>query len=165
MLALISCSDSDKQLKQTKTLITHMQQTTKTVIEPLPNNIPSKVNTTIPIIQRDPFISYQIKPTSLPSLDHPHGFLDNLALNQLNYVGMLASNNYRCAIIQTPDNKIYAIHIGEYIGQEHGQIIKITDQSLMIQVSITTDLNRTINKIQELSLNLSNTSTASDKTL
>ncbi len=62
-----------------------------------------------------------------PDLNRPREPLEEYALESLRMVGTLEKDGRRWALIQTPDGTIHRVTIGNYIGQNNGRIVGITE--------------------------------------
>jgi type IV pilus assembly protein PilP len=59
--------------------------------------------------------------------------LEEFPLDGLKMVGFLSQGNADQAIIRSPDGKLHRIKVGNYLGQNFGRIIKITDTEVTIK--------------------------------
>jgi len=62
-----------------------------------------------------------------PDLNRPREPLEEYALEALRMVGTLEKDGRRWALIQTPDGTIHRVTIGNYLGQNNGKIVRITE--------------------------------------
>ena len=89
--------------------------------------------------RRDPFESLvKEKPlvkelSRLVDTDRPRGPLERFDISTLKLVGILWGHLGRRALIRAPDNKGYFITVGNYMGQNGGQVITVADDHLMIE--------------------------------
>jgi type IV pilus assembly protein PilP len=67
---------------------------------------------------------------------HPKQELENYALESLKMVGYLYINGSPNAIIQTPDQKVHHVKVGNYIGLNFGQITAITETEVKIKEQV-----------------------------
>jgi type IV pilus assembly protein PilP len=67
-----------------------------------------------------------------PNISRRRGPLEGYNLRDLAYVGNIDKGKVRFAIIKAPDNSLYRISVGEFIGMEFGKIVEITDHTLQI---------------------------------
>jgi len=109
-------------------------------IEPLPQVTPYDPFTYDAFDLPDPF-----KPRKLstgggggmqPDLDRPREPLESFALETLKMVGMLSQGGKIHAVIKTPDNTIYHVKPGNYLGQNFGLITKITDSEVTLRENV-----------------------------
>ncbi len=91
----------------------------------------------------DPFVPRKIEPPKTanipgglqPPANHRKGPLEAFPLENLKMVGTLQQKKNMYALIKTPDNNLYRVASGDYIGQNFGRI---------------TDINETAVKLKEL---------------
>ena len=62
-----------------------------------------------------------------PDLNRPKEPLEAYSLETLKMVGMLSRQGVVHAVIKTPDNAIYHVKKGNYVGQNFGRITQIGD--------------------------------------
>ncbi|MDD5057049.1 MAG: pilus assembly protein PilP [Sideroxydans sp.] len=68
-----------------------------------------------------------------PNLDRPREELEDYPLESLKMVGYLQQNKVGHALIRSSEGKIYRVKAGNYIGQNFGQIISITEAEVRIK--------------------------------
>jgi type IV pilus assembly protein PilP len=68
-----------------------------------------------------------------PNLDRPKEELEDYPLESLSMVGYLAQKNVGYALIRSTEGKIYRVKAGNYIGQNFGQIISISEAETKIK--------------------------------
>lgn len=64
--------------------------------------------------------------------DHPKQELEGFPLESLKMVGFLEQDNVREAIIRSPDNRIFRVRVGNYIGTKFGKITAISANGVTI---------------------------------
>lgn len=91
----------------------------------------------------DPFKPHkmEVKADGLPSINQPDlkrhkEALEEYPLDGLKMVGYLYQNNVGHAVIRSPDNKLHLVKVGNYIGQNYGQIIEISETEVRIKEKI-----------------------------
>ncbi|WP_165310111.1 pilus assembly protein PilP [Vibrio ziniensis] len=62
--------------------------------------------------------------------------LEQFALSQLNFKGVISNGKSISALIQTTDGKLFYAEQGQYIGLNHGKITQISQSNLLISESI-----------------------------
>ncbi|MDR9439260.1 MAG: pilus assembly protein PilP [Halomonas sp.] len=67
-----------------------------------------------------------------PSADRPREPLEAYDLSELDLVGTLTVDGEPSALVRGPDGKVYRVRIGDYMGLDHGRIVSITDDSLVL---------------------------------
>ncbi len=68
-----------------------------------------------------------------PDLNRPKEALEAYPLESLKYVGSVEKTKLKYALIQTPDNIVQQVKIGNYMGQNFGMVIDITESSVMLK--------------------------------
>jgi type IV pilus assembly protein PilP len=67
-----------------------------------------------------------------PDFNRRKEALENYALDSLKMVGTLQQGKMMYAIIKTPDNSLYRVKAGNYMGQNFGIITQITEADLKL---------------------------------
>jgi type IV pilus assembly protein PilP len=89
----------------------------------------------------DPFVPRKIeapKMTGVPGAlqpppNHRKGPLEAFPLENLKMVGTLQQQKNMFAIIKTPDNNLYRVRTGDFMGQNFGRIIDISEAALKLK--------------------------------
>ena len=68
-----------------------------------------------------------------PDMKRPHEALESYPLESLKFVGFLEQGQKSVALISTPDNNVYQIRVGNYMGQNYGMVSKIDKDELVIK--------------------------------
>ena len=68
-----------------------------------------------------------------PDLTRPKEPLEAFSLETLKMVGVLSQKGEIQAVIKTPDNSIYHVKKGNYVGQNFGLITRITDSEVTLR--------------------------------
>lgn len=68
-----------------------------------------------------------------PDLARPKEPLEAFSLETLKMVGVLSKRGVINAVIKTPDNAIYHVHKGNYMGQNFGLITQISDAEVTLR--------------------------------
>lgn len=107
-------------------------------IEPLPEMKPYEAFTYNAFDLPDPF-----KPRKLstrggggmlaPDLNRPKEPLEAFSLETLKMVGVLSRKGVIQAVIKTPDNAVYHVRKGNYVGQNFGLVTQITDSKVTLR--------------------------------
>ncbi len=111
---------------------------TKSSIEPLPEFQPYESFTYQATDLRDPFTAPTFSTTRAvsnvasnngikPDFDRPTEPLEEFPLDSLRMVGTLEQREDQWALINDTDGTIHRVQPGNYAGQNHGKIIRITD--------------------------------------
>jgi type IV pilus assembly protein PilP len=108
-------------------------------IEPLP-----EVKPYVPLqynadgLLSDPFKPRKAQATNSsgnlqPDMNRPKEALEAYPLESLKYVGSIEKTKLKYALIKTPDNTVQQVKIGNYIGQNFGMVIGISESSVMLK--------------------------------
>lgn len=96
----------------------------------------------------DPFKARKAQATSgnstlQPDLNRPKEPLEAYPLESLKYVGSIEKTKLEYALIKTPDNNnaVQEVKIGNYMGQNFGMVIDITESSVMLKEIVQDDLS------------------------
>jgi type IV pilus assembly protein PilP len=68
-----------------------------------------------------------------PDLTRPKEPLENFSLETLKMVGALSKKGVVHAVIKTPDNAIYHVRKGNYVGQNFGLVTQIGDSEVTLR--------------------------------
>lgn len=68
-----------------------------------------------------------------PQITRTKDALETIPLDSLILVGSLEQNGERWALIKDPERNVHRLKKGEYMGQNNGQIMKITDSEVVLQ--------------------------------
>lgn len=64
--------------------------------------------------------------------------LERFALQQLQLVGTLSMGQRHVALIKTPEHEVVSVREGNYMGDNHGRITRITPQAVSVSERIFT---------------------------
>ena len=86
----------------------------------------------------DPFKPRKIEPTKggsklAPDLARRREPLESYPLESLNMVGTLSRDKATFALVRTPDRDVYQVTQGNYLGQNFGVILGITDSEIRLK--------------------------------
>lgn len=134
---LIGCSADPTADLEEYARITKSQQ--KSSIEPLPEFKPYESFTYQAADLRDPFTAPEfshVQPSTqttasnngiTPDFDRPSEPLEEFPLDSLRMVGTLEQHESHWALINDTDGTIHRVEPGNYAGQNHGKITRITE--------------------------------------
>jgi type IV pilus assembly protein PilP len=139
-LALLAgCGGSE--FEDLKAFVDQSEQGVRGRVEPLP-----QVQVYEPMAYEafelpDPFTPARIAPEKQPSLaggvqpDKARSKepLEAYPLESLSMVGTLERGKQRWALIKTPENTLYRVHNGNYMGQNFGVVAMITESSITLK--------------------------------
>lgn len=113
-------------------------------IDPIPKPQPTPPYIYLEAELRDPFTEFikqgEVFDTQVskqpPPEPHPHYPLEDYPLNSLKMVGTLEQRGVRWALIQTQDGALVRTKKNEYMGQENGKIVRITETEIELQETV-----------------------------
>ena len=68
-----------------------------------------------------------------PNFDRNREELESYPLDGLRMMGTLEKGDQFWAILRSPDSIIHRVQVGNYIGQNHGKIVEITEDKIALQ--------------------------------
>ncbi len=68
-----------------------------------------------------------------PDLDRPKEALEEFPLETLKMVGYLQQRNIGYAVVRAPDNKLYRVTAGNYLGLDFGKILEVSGNEVKIK--------------------------------
>jgi type IV pilus assembly protein PilP len=107
-------------------------------IEPLPEVKPYEPVAYNAFDQADPFKPRKVEQARggggvAPDMNRRKEALESYPLDNLRMVGTLEQGKGIYALVRTPDNALYRVRQGNYIGQNFGFITQITDSSVTLK--------------------------------
>lgn len=139
LLGLVGCSGNEhSDLTQ---FVKESGNNLRGKVDPLPEMRPYQAFTYNAFDLSDPFKPRKLKPSAggggvQPDLNRPKQPLESFALETLKMVGVLQQNNNTYAIVKTPVNTIYRIRAGNYLGQNFGKVLAVTDTEIKIKETV-----------------------------
>jgi type IV pilus assembly protein PilP len=106
-------------------------------IEPLPQIKPYETFTYEAQSLRSPFQPDTPKGRAAagprPEANRPKEYLEQFPLDTLKMVGTLQRDNQRYALLQTQDGLVHRVVPGNYVGQNDGRVVSVTDGEVQIE--------------------------------
>jgi type IV pilus assembly protein PilP len=137
-LALTSCSG--EQHSDLRQFVKDSDSMQRGRIPPLPEVKPYEPFEYAAFDLLDPFVARKIEPTRtgkpdprLPDPSRRKGPLEAFPLENLKMVGTLSQKREVFALIKTPDNNLYRVKSGDFMGQNFGRIIDITESAVKLK--------------------------------
>ena len=155
---LFACSNDMSDVKKA---ISDIKATTPADIEPIPEIKVYEKYTYQSSALRSPFMPDEDAQDAAaaeqgnglrPNVNRNREFLEEFPLDSLTMVGTLNSNNVNYALVLTSDGLIHQIRAGNYIGQNEGEILKISEQGIEIRELVPDGLGGYIYRVNELPL-------------
>ncbi|MDH5544866.1 MAG: pilus assembly protein PilP [Gammaproteobacteria bacterium] len=140
VLTLSSCADED--LSDLQGYVESTKSKYQGTIEPLPAFMPYESYKYHGAQLRDPFkpsvslvktISITSRNGVSPDAKRAREELEKYALESLTMVGVMHNQGLIWGIIKAPDNTIYRVRKGNYMGHNHGRITRIRDTEIKLQ--------------------------------
>jgi len=139
-LALAGCG-SERHLEEVRQFVKESDNIPRGSIPPLPEvreYVPAEYDAYKLV---DPFVARKIEPpkpsvvpTGLqPPKDHRKGPLEAFPLENLKMVGTLQQQKVFYALIKTPDNNLYRVKPGDFLGQNFGRIMSINESEVKLK--------------------------------
>jgi len=89
----------------------------------------------LPLLDEEAIPGVQVKETNglRPKTDRKPDPLESFPLDTLAFVGHLEKLGTRWGLVSAPDKSIYKVQIGNYMGKNFGEIIKITETKILLR--------------------------------
>lgn len=135
MLTLSSCS---KDVNDLYTFIEKEKASNVGSVKPIPQFKPYESFSYTAAELRDPFVSSIELDKDLgttadalhPETNRPRQPLEAFPLDTLSMVGTLQQKENRWGLIKDPQNIVHRVKLGNYMGQNEGRILKITETGI-----------------------------------
>ena len=132
---LAACGNGDDP----RTFVASAGKDVRGKVEPLPEVKPYEPFTYAATDLPDPFKPRKLTPPpgegkggTQPPRDHVKQILENYPLEGLKMVGTLQQNKMIFALVKTPDNNLYRVKQGNYMGQNFGIVTQVTDTEITL---------------------------------
>ncbi len=138
-LLLTACGGRD--MSDLEAYVAEVRARPKTPIKPLPEIQMVETFVFDPEGLRDPFVPAKVaeppRTTMIgsgikPDLARPKEELESYALDSLRMVGTVKKDGELWALIGTTEGTIYRVRPGNYLGRNHGKIVRILDDRVEI---------------------------------
>lgn len=132
LLGVGGCGDNNVALKK---YIEDVKQRPAQPIKKMPVFEPVPVYTYSSTHRRSPFQRPMMdrREDAAPDLKRKKEPLEKFALDALQLVGFFTKDNHEWALIAVPDQSVHPVTVGNYLGQNHGKIVKMTDHEIKIE--------------------------------
>jgi type IV pilus assembly protein PilP len=138
-LALVGCgAEEHSDLRQ---FVRDSENMPRGRIPPLPEVKPYEPFEYAAFDLLDPFVPRKIEPAKIAGKRHPllppedrrKGPLEAFPLENLKMVGSLSQKKEFFALIKTPDNNLYRVKMGDFMGQNFGRVIDISESAVKLK--------------------------------
>ncbi len=72
-----------------------------------------------------------------PDLSRPRGELEVFTIDSLRMVGVITQDGNTWAIVQAPNDTVYRISVGDFIGKNYGEVVEILPTEVQVSESIS----------------------------
>jgi type IV pilus assembly protein PilP len=138
LLALAGCGE--RHLDEVKKFVKDSDKLPRSAIKPLPEVKPYEAVTYNAFDLVDPFTPRKIQPPKgkaggglQPDFNRRKEPLEAFPLENLKMVGILQQNRVTHALIKAPDNNVFRVRAGNYMGQNFGRIVNVTESSVVLK--------------------------------
>ncbi len=136
VLALAGCSGESHQ--DLRAWMADQGKSAKGKLDPLPQMKPYEPFAYNAFDLPDPFKPRKIEPTKgasklAPDLTRRKEPLEAYPLESLNMVGTLEKGKTVYALVRTPDRDLYQVRRGNYVGQNYGVVIGVSDSEIRLK--------------------------------
>jgi len=140
--SLNGCTSKKEKEKKIDKYIKEVTAQPAKQVESIPEATSENKITYEPKKVRDPFLPLEEtqKAKNKQQQDRPKEPLEAFPLDSLHLVGTIDRGNKTWAVILAPDNKIFHIQVGNYIGENNGRITKITPSRVYVEEMIANSL-------------------------
>jgi type IV pilus assembly protein PilP len=138
LLVLAACGEQHSDLRQ---FVKESDNLPRGRIPPLPEVKPYEAVTYNAFDLVDPFTPRKVEPPKgasggrglQPDFNRRKEPLEAYPLENLRMVGVLQQNRVSHALIKAPDNNVYRVRAGNYLGQNFGRIVSVTDTTVELK--------------------------------
>ena len=139
LLALGGCGE--RHLDEVKKFVKDADNLPRGAIKPLPEVKPYEAVTYNAFDLVDPFTPRKIGPPKgataggglQPDFNRRKEPLESFPLENMKMVGILQQNRVTHALIKAPDNNVFRVRAGNYMGQNFGRIVNVTESSVVLK--------------------------------
>ena len=158
-LMLIGCAE--QRMDDLQRFVENVHQDKKPRVEPLPRIKPHETFTYTASKLSDPFSRGNLarsQPAAVagsglsPNLARRNEPLEQFPLDSLSMVGTLSRGETIWAVIRAPDDTIHRAQAGNYLGQNFGEIQKVTDGKLFVNELISGGNNNWIERKSSIAI-------------
>ncbi len=159
LLILSGCVERP-QLDKVEQKLQELKERPSGRIDPLPEFPEPHVARYSRSNQRDPFTPDRVQvlttPATIsslaPDLDRPRQPLEKWQLSDLSLRGVMQQGSKVRALVLTPERELISVEVGDYIGQNHGQVIAINPQQVHLVELVYDNQTGWQERKQELSI-------------
>lgn len=143
IVLLTACSG--QQHDDLQNYVNQVKARQKGRVDPLPEVKPYETFTYNAHELRDPFTSFALSDAEenegpRPDVDRKREALEQFPLDTLKFVGHLEKQGVRWGLISAPDNTVYRVQTGNYMGKNYGEILSISETDIKLKEIIPNGL-------------------------
>jgi type IV pilus assembly protein PilP len=150
----------ERKMDDLQRFVENVHKDKKPRVEPLPRIKPHETFTYTASKLTDPFAPgnlAQSQPVAAgsglsPNLARRKEPLEQFPLDSLSMVGTLSRGEMMWAVIRAPDDTIHRAQVGNYLGQNHGEIQKVTDGKLFVNELVSGGNNNWIERESSIAI-------------
>lgn len=133
-LALFGATACTGDMDELEQYVAKVKARKSTQIDPIPQIKQYEAFTYVPGNRRDPFQpSPEVNNSGVhPDTNRNREPLEEFPLDSLHMVGVIDYNKVLYALVKAPDNVIHRVTVGNYMGQNFGKIVKITETEIAL---------------------------------
>lgn len=76
-----------------------------------------------------------------PNMNRPREPLESYPLESLKFVGSIEKSNLKYGLIKTPDSSVQQVKVGNYLGQNFGMVLEITESGVILKEIVQDELS------------------------
>lgn len=156
---LIGCSDNT--MRDLETYVAEVKARNPGPIPPIPEIRQAESFTYVPGGRRDPFLPAEEDDAApavadfagpRPDPDRRREELEGYSLDTMRMVGTLAQQEQMWGLVQTTDGTIHRVQEGNYMGANHGRIVRINDDAIELTELVPTGTGGWLERQQSVAL-------------
>jgi type IV pilus assembly protein PilP len=132
-VVLSGCGDDMDELQE---YISEVKSRKSVSIEPIPQIKQFDAFVYLPSDRRDPFV--QLEPRNehanasglRPDTGRSREPLEEFPVDSLRMLGMVTAQDHRYALIKAPDGVVHRVALGDHLGQNYGEVVRITESEV-----------------------------------
>jgi type IV pilus assembly protein PilP len=154
-LALAACGSGDRELQA---YIDSVKARPGAPIDPLPEVRPPPSFVYEASDRRSPFVPDAPERVAGqaaglgPDQNRPREFLEQEPLDALTMVGTLRDTRGDFGLIQDSEGRVHRVTVGNYMGQNHGRIMSISDSEIVLDEIVADGLGGYVNRPASIGL-------------
>jgi type IV pilus assembly protein PilP len=131
LLGAAACTGDMDELQQ---YVAQVKARKSTKIDPIPQIKQYEAFTYVAGNRRDPFLPTPESANSSvrPDMNRNREPLEEFPLDSLKMVGVINYSKVLYALVKAPDNVIHRVTVGNYMGENFGKIVKITETEVAL---------------------------------